>query len=195
MTSETKNSIDDVIAAAGRLFARNGYDGTSMRDLGRELGLLGSSLYSHVSGKQDLLVAVVERGGALFQQSAENALTLGGSASDQLRALVEGHIGVVLDHRDEVRTFLNEARSLDVEHRTRVLASRDAYEQTFRDVIARGIASGEFADTVDPKTGAIFVLSILNALERWFRDGGEMDRAELASEVWNFVYPAFGDRR
>ncbi|MBT8208880.1 MAG: TetR/AcrR family transcriptional regulator [Acidimicrobiia bacterium] len=191
MTSETRNSIDDVIEAAGRLFARNGYEGTSMRDLGRELGLLGSSLYSHVAGKQDLLVAVVERGGFLFQQSAEAALRHDGSASDQLRALIAGHIGVVLDHRDEVRTFLNEARSLDGPHRKRVLASRDAYEQTFRDVIARGIASGEFADTVDPKTGAIFVLSILNALERWFRDGGSMDRGELATQLWSFVYPAF----
>ena len=195
MTSETRNSIDDVVEAAGRLFARNGYDGTSMRDLGRELGLLGSSLYSHVSGKQDLLVAVVERGGALFQQSAEKALALDGSASDQLRGLVEGHITVVLDHRDEVRTFLNEARSLDDQHRKRVLASRDAYEQSFRDVIARGIASGEFADSVDPKTGAIFVLAILNALERWFRDDGGLNRAELAAHVWRFVFHAIGTSR
>lgn len=195
MTSETRNSYGDVIEAASRLFARNGYEATSMRDLGRELGLLGSSLYSHVAGKQDLLVAVVERGGELFQQSAENALQIDGSAGDQLRGLVEGHITVVLDHRDEVRTFLNEARSLDDQHRKRVLASRDMYEQAFRDVIARGVANGEFAGTVDPKTGAIFVLSILNALERWFRDGGGMDRTQLADQVWNFVYPAIGAPR
>ena len=33
----TRNSRDDVIAAAGRLFAERGYHGTSMRELGKEL--------------------------------------------------------------------------------------------------------------------------------------------------------------
>ena len=70
----TRNSRSDVVAAAGRLFAERGYHGTSMRDLGRELGLLGSSLYAHVESKQDLLVEVVEEGARLFQDSAEEAL-------------------------------------------------------------------------------------------------------------------------
>ncbi len=51
-----RNTRSDVVDAAGRLFAQRGYHGTSMRDLGKELGLLGSSLYSHVDSKQDLLV-------------------------------------------------------------------------------------------------------------------------------------------
>ncbi|MFB3044452.1 MAG: TetR/AcrR family transcriptional regulator, partial [Acidimicrobiia bacterium] len=68
-----RNTRSDVVDAAGRLFAERGYHGTSMRDLGKELGLLGSSLYSHVDSKQDLLVAVVEEGARLFEASAEQA--------------------------------------------------------------------------------------------------------------------------
>ncbi len=44
-------SREDVVTAAGRLFAKRGFHGTSMRDIGEELGMLGSSLYSHVRGK------------------------------------------------------------------------------------------------------------------------------------------------
>ena len=58
----TRNSRGDVVSAAGRLFAERGYQATSMRDLGKELGMLGSSLYAHVESKQDLLVEVVEEG-------------------------------------------------------------------------------------------------------------------------------------
>ena len=72
MTS-SRHSRDDVIDAAGRLFAERGYHGTSMRDLGKALGLHGSSLYSHVSSKEDLLVEVVQRGAELFQRSAAAA--------------------------------------------------------------------------------------------------------------------------
>jgi AcrR family transcriptional regulator len=183
----TRNSRADVIAAAGRLFADRGYHGTSMRDLGRELGMLGSSLYAHVDSKQDLLVEVVEQGARLFQESASNALAVEGSAMDRLRALIAGHVQVVLANQDVVRTFLNEARMLDEGHRSRVIAARDGYEQAFRDVVAHGVGEGSFRADVDPKMSSIYVLSVLNALERWYRPNGDLDREGLTRSLTAFV--------
>ena len=98
-------SREDVIAAAGKTFFARGYHGTSMRDLARELGLIGSSLYSHIESKADLLVEVVERGANLFQESADKAMATTGRWTDPAAGLVAGHVDVVLDHPDEVRTF------------------------------------------------------------------------------------------
>ncbi|HEY7469524.1 MAG TPA: TetR/AcrR family transcriptional regulator [Acidimicrobiia bacterium] len=183
----TRNSRADVVAAAGRLFAEKGYHGTSMRDLGRELGLLGSSLYAHVDSKQDLLVGVVEEGARLFQDSAERALAVEGSGSDRLRTLISGHVDVVLANLEVVRTFLNEAGMLDADHRSRVIAARDRYEQAFREAIALGAGDGSLRTDVDPKMASIFVLSILNALERWYHPGGELGRDQLVEAVVSFV--------
>ena len=114
----TRNSRGDVVAAAGRLFAERGYHGTSMRDLGRELGLLGSSLYAHVESKQDLLVEVVEEGARLFQDSADEALAAGGIAVGPADAVSSrGTSTWCSTTRTSSRTFLNEARMLDEEHR------------------------------------------------------------------------------
>ncbi len=179
----TRNSRSDVVAAAGRLFAERGYHGTSMRDLGRELGLLGSSLYADVESKQDLLVEVVEEGARLFQDSAEEALGRGGTAAERLRRLVAGHVAVVVDNSDVVRTFLNEARMLDEVHRARVIAARDAYEAAFRAVIADGAEDGTFGAGTDPRIASIFILSILNAVERWYRPDGALDRAGLVDAI------------
>jgi AcrR family transcriptional regulator len=185
-----RNTREDVIAAAGRLFAEKGYHGTSMRDLGRELGLLGSSLYAHVESKQDLLVEVVEEGARLFQASADSALAAGGGAADRLRQLIEGHIGVVVDNPDVVRTYLNEAGMLDPEHRGRVIAARDRYEEGFRQVLAQGSSDGSFRPNVDPKLDSIFILSILNAIERWYRPEGAVSPQELVEEVTSFALAA-----
>lgn len=163
-------SRQDVIAAAGRLFGTKGYHGTSMRDLGAELGLLGSSLYAHVSSKEELLVEIVEKGGALFEQSAETAL----ASDDPLRALIAGHIDVVLDHHDEVQTFLNEAQFLGPEQRARVLKARNTYEESFRQV---------FSDHRDPKLAAIFTLSILNAIPRWYDPTRSLSRDDLVDAI------------
>lgn len=183
----TRNTRDDVVAAAGRLFAERGYHGTSMRDLGKELGLLGSSLYSHVESKQDLLVDVVEEGARLFEASADRALAVGGPAPERLAALISGHVDVLLDNLDISRTFLNEARMLDEAHRARVLAARDHYERAFRRVISDGVADGTFRSDVDPKTAAIFTLSILNAIERWYKPEGPLGREALVDQLNNFV--------
>ncbi len=182
-----RNSREDVIAAAGRLFAARGYQGTSMRDLGRELGLHGSSLYSHVTSKEDLLVAVVERGAERFEHSAEQALGGHDTPVQRLRALIGGHIDVVLDHTDEAKTFLDEARSLEDPARRRIRDARNGYELRFRTVITEGIERGAFSTTTDPKIATIFILSILNAIERWYDPAGPLGRDDLKSEISAFV--------
>jgi AcrR family transcriptional regulator len=179
----TRNTKADVVATAGRMFAEKGYHGTSMRDLGKELGLLGSSLYSHIDSKEDLLVEVVDEGARLFLDSAHRAMEVAGSAGQRLTALIAGHVDVVLDHQDVVRTYLNEARMLDEGHRSRVVESRDAYEMMFRSVVGEGVDAGEFRTDLDPKIAAIFILSILNALERWYRPDGELGRDQIVAAI------------
>jgi TetR/AcrR family transcriptional regulator, cholesterol catabolism regulator len=187
-----RRTRNDVVQAAGRLFADRGYHGTSMRDLGRELGLLGSSLYAHVASKQDLLVDVVSEGAGLFEASAEKALATEGTAAHRLEALIAGHVDVVIDNIDVARTFLNEARVLDDDHRSRIIEARDHYEQAFRAVIAEGSLDGSFRADADPKVSSIFILSILNAIERWYHPGGELDRPALVAELSRFIGAALG---
>ena len=180
------------MTAAGRLFSARGYHGTSMRDLAGELGLIGSSLYSHIDSKADLLVEVVERGAGLFQASAEMAMSAPGNGAVRLRALVAGHVDVVLDHPDEVRTFLYEADALDQSHRARVLAARDRYEEAFRTALQAGAGDGSLRADLDPRLAAIFLLSILNILERWYRPNGRLSRQELVDEVVAFGLEGIG---
>jgi AcrR family transcriptional regulator len=185
-------SREDVVTAAGRLFSTRGYHGTSMRDLARELGLIGSSLYSHIDSKADLLVEVVERGAALFHESADRATASEGDGLARLRALVAGHVDVVLDHPDEVRTFLYEANALDEGHRTRVLAARNNYEEAFRKVLRAGAEDGSLRSDLDPALAAIILLSILNALERWYSPNGRLSRDELVRGILAFGVEGIG---
>jgi AcrR family transcriptional regulator len=183
----TRLTRDDIIAGAGERFATHGYHGTSMRDLGNDLGILGSSIYAHVGGKQELLVAVIERGAAFFDASAERAVSAGGTAAEQLERLIRGHIDVVLDHRAEARTYLSETYFLDDAERRRVDGARNRYEQVFVRVIRDGRDDGSLVVPTDARLAAIYVLSILNTIDRWFDEAGRMDRTQLASDLYGFV--------
>ena len=178
---------EDVVTAASKLFASRGFHGTSMRDLGDELGMLGSSIYSHVRGKNELLVEVVTRGTRLFNGVIVDAEAAGGSAKDRLRNLVSGHVRVVIGHIDESRTFLFESRFLPTPDRGRIVEMRDSYEAVYRKAIRDGIDEGSFAADIDPGMTAIFILSILNALIRWYRPSGDRDADDIGSEMWAFI--------
>ncbi len=191
MTTQPR-SREDVVRAAGRLFAERGFHGTSMRDLGSELGLLGSSLYSHVAGKSELLVEVVRRGATLFQSLADEVVSMDAAAVEQLRRLVRGHITIVVDNIDEARTILNEARFLPPDERTPIVEMRDRYEHAVRTVIERGVSRGEFDRSVDPALAAKHVLSLLNALERWYRPNGELSTDAITDDVFRFALGGLG---
>lgn len=180
-------SREDVVQAASRLFARRGYHGTSMRDLGDELGMLGSSLYSHVRGKNELLIEVVGRGADLFNAVVAEAGVGRDSAVARLRRMVYGHVDVVASHIDEARTFLFESRFLPEEDRRSIVAMRDAYEKAYRDTIRAGVAEGSLAPSIDPHMTAIFILSVLNAMIRWYRPSGAWTAGDIASEMWAFI--------
>jgi hypothetical protein len=68
-----------------------------------------------------------------------------------------------------------------------VLAARDHYEAGFRAVLEEGIGAGEFRADVEPKTASIFILSVLNAIERWYHPSGEIGREELVDRLTDFV--------
>ena len=86
----TRKNRSDVVAAARVLFAEQGFHGTSMRDLGRELGLMGSSLYSHVVSKDELLVDVVREASSRFQVLADDVRQMPGTAAERLAHLIHG---------------------------------------------------------------------------------------------------------
>ncbi len=69
----------------------------------------------------------------------------------------------------------------------RIVEMRDAYEAAYRHTIQDGVEEGVFSSEVDPGITAIFILSVLNALIRWYRPSGDRSAEEISAEMWSFV--------
>lgn len=64
MESNTKERI---LEEALTLFSQNGYAGTSMSDIARELGITKAALYKHFTAKEDIWEALIQRGEEQYQ--------------------------------------------------------------------------------------------------------------------------------
>ncbi len=182
-----RRNRNDVVHAAGRLFAERGFHGTSMRDLGQAMGLLGSSLYAHIGSKNELLVEVIASGAEQFSALADRVAASSTSPADRLRQLVAGHVQILTDNADHAATFLNEARHLEPEQRAQVLAWRNGYEAAYRATLSEGVANGEFRADLEVTRTATFVLSLLNGVQRWYRPDGTDSPPIIAAQLHQFI--------
>ncbi len=174
-----RREIEDVASA---LFRDRGYAATSIRDIARELDIRGASLYAHVASKEDVLWAIVDRTASRFERAAADALADLAPTPDptgRMTALVRGHVGVITEDVGAASVFISEWRSLSEERRAAVLARRDAYEARFRDVIADGVASGDFTMS-DAALTASYLLTALNGIATWYRPDGRLGADRIA---------------
>ena len=169
----------ELVGAAARLFSERGYHGTSMQHLADSLGLLRGSLYAHIGSKEELLFEVVDAGADRFLQRGSDALRRGGSAAQRLSRFLVAHTETAIEHLESATVFLNEWRYLSEDLRTVVKAKRDRYEAMVKEIVADGIAAGEFRPDVDVAMAARLVLSAGNWLYAWYRPDGELSPAQI----------------
>lgn len=179
--TETPSRREQIYATASSLFSLNGYRATSVRDIARALDLQGGSLYAHITSKEQVLWEIVSRVATSFDESVRPIVASDAPASDRLRRMIHAHVDVIVHHLTHAAVFFRDWRHLSEPRRAEVLALRDGYEALFRQVIAEGIATGEFAGR-DPRTAAIFLLTALNGIPGWFRPDGERASDDIAAD-------------
>jgi AcrR family transcriptional regulator len=176
-----RQAIEDV---ASDLFREHGYAGTSIRDIARALSVQGASLYAHVTSKEEVLWAIVDRAAARFEAAADLAeldaeARRPGDPAEAFAALVRAHVAVLTADVGEASVFVHEWRALGPEHRRAILERRDAYQDRFRRRIEGGMAVGTFAMT-DPSIAASTILSALNGVAGWYDPNGRLPADRIA---------------
>ena len=179
-----RQAIEDV---ASDLFREHGYAGTSIRDIARALSVQGASLYAHVTSKEDVLWAIVDRAASRFEAAADRAeadaaARRPGDPTEALAALVRGHIAVLTADVGEASVFVHEWRALGPERRGAILERRDAYQARFRRRIEDGIAVGAFTMT-DPSIAASTILSAVNGVAAWYDPDGRLPADRISDHL------------
>jgi AcrR family transcriptional regulator len=180
-----------VIDTACQLFAERGYRGTSMKDIAETLGVRAPSLYNHVTSKQDILFATMDKAMDRALDAQEDALAGVADVAGQLRAATESLVLDFLRNPAEVTVCNTEVRSLDPANRAAIVAKRDRYAGRVRAIIAAGCREGRF-QTENPQLAAFAVLEMGNGAKSWFRPSGRYPDTFVAREYGAFALRVVG---
>lgn len=175
---ERPNRRREILEIAAQLFARKGYRGTSMREIGEQAGVLGGSLYHHIRSKDALFVEL--HNGAL--DAAQDRIAEAVGAQHDPWAKLEAACGAFLEIQlapdSLTQPMMNDFREVPEVVREQLIARRDRFEKLFRDLV-EGLP---LPPGIDRSIYRNLLLSQLNSVSEWYRRG-RLNSAEIAAQI------------
>ncbi len=170
---------DAITRAARESFAEQGYHGTSIRDIARRAGLSLSALYHWHTGKQDLLVLLIEESTAEYFRRCEGALDdVGDDPAERLLALVRATVEYRVSRRVESTVAAAEWRNLAPEHRARLDGMRESAGRLWTEIVDDGVARGHFR-CAHPEDARRAIVAACNAIAQWYDPAGDLAVPDL----------------
>jgi AcrR family transcriptional regulator len=190
--------LEAVLRVAVEVFNERGYDGASMEDLSKRLGIAKSGIYHHVAGKEELLRMALDRALDGLWEAAEGAQSLDAPAIVRLERLVRDAVGV-LDERLPYVTLLLRVRG-NTETERAALERRRAFDALVASLVEEAERDGDIRADIDPKLIARLLFGTVNSLVEWYRPtspgpSGSVNATSLADAVCAITFDGLRVRR
>jgi AcrR family transcriptional regulator len=176
--------LESLLAVAVTVFNERGYDGTSMEDLSRRLGISKSSIYYHVSSKEELLSLALDRALDGLFAVADEVRASDAPAIDRLERLVRASVAVLADRLPYVTLLLRARGNTGTERRA--LARRREFDQIVADLVKEAERDGDIRPDVEPSITARLLFGMINSLIEWYRPD-RLDAAAGSTELADAV--------
>ena len=177
---------DSLLEIAVGTFNERGYDGTSMEDLARALGITKSSIYHHVSGKEELLDLAVSRAlDALFAVLDEDAGPDAGS-TERLEYLLRRSVEVLAAELPYVTLLLRVRGNSPAEQRA--LSRRRELDHRVAELVHQAAAEGGVRGDIDPALASRLIFGTVNSLIEWYRPDGGLAVDTLAAAAATILF-------
>jgi AcrR family transcriptional regulator len=184
---------EQLISIAADLFARKGYEGTSLRDIAQTAGITKAALYYWFPEKEALFQRVVASRMEGLVERVTQAVEQAGDPVAKIRAFLLSSA----EHMDANRsgwvassnTFWS---NFNAEQRQAIVPQRDRFELLLRQCVSDAVEQGLLRQ-VDPALAARLLLSGLGYLPRWHKIGGPLTAVQVVEAyldmVLNGLYP------
>jgi AcrR family transcriptional regulator len=165
-----------ILDAAAEAFMRNGFTGTTIDDIARNVAATKGLIYYHFRSKFDLFLAVYGEGMRRVRERVEPHAAEAAPGRDRLVAMSTAHLLNLMEDlayhhvvhqavRGEVSAAMNSRQLGSLKDLNRL---RSDYETMFRAVVLDGIEDRSLRP-VDPGLAVRTLLSNLNAVDMWYR--------------------------
>ncbi|MGW4489481.1 TetR/AcrR family transcriptional regulator [Amycolatopsis sp. NPDC004368] len=167
---------------ATKLFAKKGFDRTSVQEIVEAAGVTKGAMYHYFGSKDDLLYEIYAR--VLREQTSqlERVASSAAPLRERLTAAASDVVVSSIDNLDDNTIFLQSLHQLSADKRKAVRAERRKYHERFRGLIEEGQATGEFRTDKPADLVVDFFFGSVHHLGTWYRRGGPLSAREVGDQ-------------
>ena len=136
-SSKGEAAKQKIISIAENLFSQSGFEATSIRDIARAAEMQAASMYYHFSSKDEILAAVLEKGGTELEADVNASLRGKTDPWDRMEAACVAHVRGLLGRPGAFQIlFVMPPWHYPASIKERIIGLRDRYEDIFVDLVA-----------------------------------------------------------
>jgi AcrR family transcriptional regulator len=181
-----KEGLDEILENSCRLMAKQGFHGTSMRDLAHATGRSLSGLYHYFRSKEDLLFIINFYGFATLNDTWKRASEGLKDPNERLYAFIYFHTSYYVEHMDEMRIMTWGTHALNLEKAKLIQKLKDRYTHAVKEVVsdAYQAAFGEEIEEkrLDRETYILF--GMMNWIFSWYSTRKHGNTADLIGDIY-----------
>lgn len=175
-------SLTDVAVA---VFSTRGYDATRMEHIARAANISKSSLYHHVSNKEELLGHALHRAVSALTAILAEEPAREGSPAARLEYVLRRTVETELQHLPEVSLLIRVRGNTAVERQA--LEERRHFQDKLAALVAEAQVAGEVRRDLDAALFVRLALGMSNSLVDWYRPDGTWSARQIADAVIDLV--------
>ena len=180
------NNLDAILKESAKLMAKQGYHGTSMRDLAEVTGHSLSGLYHYLDSKDELIFKINERGFTSLLEIAKEIRERDILPADKLRAVISNHIDFFSGNMSEMRVRMFGTHDIDKKRSQVISDLKDDYASIVRQVVHDYLQSQsdkQFSESeISRKTYLLF--GMMNWIYGWYSKNEHGSASELADDIY-----------
>ncbi|QFR97822.1 TetR/AcrR family transcriptional regulator [Streptomyces tsukubensis] len=186
---------ETLLSVAVRVFNDRGYDGTSMEHLSKAAGISKSSIYHHVSGKEELLRRAVSRAldglfGILGEERARE-----GRAVERLEYVTRRTVELLMAELPYVTLLLRVRGNTDTERWA--MERRRDFDHQVAELLKAAVAEGDLRTDVEIRLATRLLFGMINSVVEWYRPEGRgaVDNQEVSDAVVRLAFDGLRRQR
>lgn len=170
------------------LFAKNGYNETSMQDIAEGVGIKPASLYNHITSKKDILLWICQKVSSRLRNQLLELKNMEGDPINRFERFIEFHIVNSMEHRYEFRIYQKYWSRLNRVERAETQQIYNDYLFFLQDLVNEFVPKTILPEFFPPHYFAQLLLEILEQIPHWMTNTTKTP-TEIASEIsGSFLY-------
>ncbi len=180
---EPSSRKEMILAAAAEIIAERGFARTTVRDIGKRIGMLSGSLYHYFDSKEAIADELLNRFWVKILTSYTEIAESGEPPREVLRQLIVHANQAMADHPAEIQLLQSDWRQLaEFKSFREIRKSSTKVSEIWVKVMGEGVAAGEFRDDVNLQLAYRTIMGSIQSLSTWYDPKGALSRKEIAEE-------------